>query len=106
MGGARRGAYANGERPRLAVERLEDATPALRARAAAAGAGARAWHVRGFGDFWQHMLVAEGAAEAAIDAPGLAIWDWAPMKMLVEEAGGRYEESAAWNGRIDVSELR
>ena len=36
--------------------------------------------MRGFGDFWAHMLVAEGAADAAVDA-GLAIWDWAPMKI-------------------------
>ena len=65
-----------------------------------------AWHIRGFGDFWAHMLVAEGAAEAAFDASGLAIWDWAPMKILVEEAGGRYEDPVSWNGRLDVSELR
>jgi histidinol-phosphatase len=62
--------------------------------------------VRGFGDFWAHMLVAEGAAEVAVDAPDLAIWDWAPMKIVVEEAGGRHEASVSWNGHLDVSGLR
>jgi histidinol-phosphatase len=67
---------------------------------------ARAWHVRAFGDFWAHMLVAEGAAELAVDAPDLAVWDWAPLSIILEEAGGRYESSVSWNGLIDVSELR
>ena len=100
------GAYANGEPIHVSrIEHIEDATLLVRAREAPALA-ARAWHVRGFGDFWAHMLVAEGAAEAAFDASGLAIWDWAPMKILVEEAGGRYENSVSWNGVLDVSELR
>lgn len=43
---------------------------------------------RGFGGFWQHMLVAEGAAEAAIDVK-MAAWDIAPLLVIVEEAGGR-----------------
>jgi histidinol-phosphatase len=47
-----------------------------------------AWHARGLGDFWQHMLVAEGALDAAIDAH-LAIWDYAAVTVIVEEAGGR-----------------
>ena len=100
------GAYANGERIRVSqIDRIEDATILVRARSAPALA-ARAWHVRGFGDFWAHMLVAEGAAELAVDAPDLAIWDSAPLSIILEEAGGRYEDSISWNGRIDVSELR
>lgn len=43
---------------------------------------------RGFGDFWQHVLVAEGAGEVAIDV-GLAPWDIAALGIVVEEAGGR-----------------
>lgn len=43
---------------------------------------------RGFGDFYQHMLVAEGAGEIAVD-PDLKPWDIAAVKMIVEEAGGR-----------------
>ena len=99
------GAYANGEPIRVSrIERVEDATVLVRARSAPALAE-HAWHVRGFGDFWAHMLVAEGAAELAVDAPDLAIWDAAPLSIILEEAGGRYERSVSWNGRIDVSEL-
>ena len=47
----------------------------------------RVWHARGFGDFWQHMLVAEGALEACVDA-ALAVWDWAELAPIVLEAGG------------------
>jgi histidinol-phosphatase len=43
---------------------------------------------RGFGDFYQHMLVAEGGGEAAID-PKMQPWDIAAVKIVVEEAGGR-----------------
>ncbi len=43
---------------------------------------------RGFGDFYQHMLVAEGAGEVAID-PEVRPWDVAALQIIVEEAGGR-----------------
>ncbi len=43
---------------------------------------------RGFGDFYQHVLVAEGAGEIAVD-PIVAPWDIAPLLVVVEEAGGR-----------------
>ena len=46
-------------------------------------------HARGFGDFWSHMLVAEGACEIAID-PVVAHWDMAAVQVIVEEAGGRF----------------
>ena len=46
------------------------------------------WHARGLGDFWQHVLVAEGALDAAVDAE-LALWDHAALEPIVEEAGGR-----------------
>lgn len=49
---------------------------------------ARAHRDRGFGDFWQHVLVAEGAGEVALD-PGTSPWDVAPLQVIVEEAGGR-----------------
>src|SRR5258708_8094182 len=42
---------------------------------------------RSFGGFWQHMLVAEGAIEAALDWPSKP-WDLAPLGIMVEEAGG------------------
>jgi histidinol-phosphatase len=47
-----------------------------------------AWRERGFGDFWGHALVAEGAAEAMVEVD-LSVWDWSAPKVLVEEAGGR-----------------
>ena len=49
----------------------------------------RSWVARGFGDFWMHMLVAEGSAEFAIDG-GLNRWDTAAVEVIVEEAGGRF----------------
>jgi histidinol-phosphatase len=48
----------------------------------------RAWSNRGFGDFWQHCLVAEGSVDVACD-PVMNVWDYAAVKLLVEEAGGR-----------------
>jgi histidinol-phosphatase len=49
----------------------------------------RCGRTRGFGDFWSHMLVAEGAAEIAIE-PEVAHWDMAAVQVIVEEAGGRF----------------
>jgi histidinol-phosphatase len=49
---------------------------------------ARVAHTRGFGDFYQHMLVAEGAGEIAID-PAMHPWDIAALQVIVEEAGGQ-----------------
>lgn len=43
---------------------------------------------RGFGDFYQHVLVAEGSGEISID-PIVHPWDVAPLQVIVEEAGGR-----------------
>ncbi len=43
---------------------------------------------RGFGDFWQHCLVAAGSGEIAFD-PIVAPWDIAALQVIVEEAGGR-----------------
>jgi histidinol-phosphatase len=48
---------------------------------------------RGFGDFWSHMLVAEGAAEIAVE-PQVAHWDMAAVQVIVEEAGGRFTNLA------------
>ncbi len=44
---------------------------------------------RGWGDCWGHILVATGRAEAMLDAR-MAIWDSAPLGVIVEEAGGIY----------------
>jgi histidinol-phosphatase len=50
-------------------------------------------HDRGFGDFWQHMLVAEGACDAALD-PVDSLWDIAALQVIVEEAGGKFTDFA------------
>lgn len=52
----------------------------------------RAYRTRGFGDFWQHMLVAEGAIDGAVDAIGLGAYDNAAVQIVVEEAGGRHTD--------------
>ena len=52
----------------------------------------RARRSRGMGDFWQHMLVAEGALDVAVDAVGVAPYDLAAIKPIVEAAGGRFTD--------------
>ncbi len=52
----------------------------------------RAYRARGFGDFWQHMLVAEGSIDLAVDAVGLAPYDLAAVQVVVEEAGGTFTD--------------
>jgi histidinol-phosphatase len=47
------------------------------------------WRDRGFGDFWMHMLVAEGAVDIAVE-PVVSIWDLAAIQVIVEEAGGQF----------------
>ena len=51
----------------------------------------RCWRTRGFGDFWSFMLVAEGAVDVAVE-PIAALWDLAPLQIIVEEAGGRFTD--------------
>lgn len=46
---------------------------------------------RAFGDFWQHMLVAEGAIDVAAEAI-VNLWDLAAVQVIVEEAGGRFTD--------------
>ena len=58
---------------------------------------ANAWRSRGIGDFWSHMLVAEGAVDVAIE-PSLAVWDMAALDIIVREAGGTFTNTAGQNG--------
>ena len=58
---------------------------------------ANAWRTRGIGDFWSHMLVAEGAVDIAIE-PQLAVWDMAALDIIVREAGGTFTNTAGQNG--------
>ncbi len=54
---------------------------------------ARSWAPRGFGDFWQYMLLAEGAVDVCVEAAA-NLWDLAAPKLIVEEAGGRLTDLA------------
>jgi histidinol-phosphatase len=61
---------------------------------------ARSWRDRGFGDFWGHVLVAQGAAEAMLEY-GPAPWDLAAPFVVLREAGGRmtdFSGRVAWSG--------
>ena len=51
----------------------------------------RAWRTRAFGDFWSHMLVAEGAVDVSCE-PEVSLWDLAALQPIVEEAGGRFSD--------------
>ena len=61
------------------------------------GLSRQCWRTRGIGDFWQHMLVAEGAFDVAID-PVVALWDVAALVPIVAEAGGTW---STVDGRAD-----
>lgn len=75
--------------------------------------GAR--RARGFGDFWQHCLVAEGALDVAVDAVGLGLYDVVAPRLIVEEAGGRFtdrfgsaepaDHAISSNGRLHAAVL-
>ena len=87
------GTFADGARCRVSsIARIEDcAVSTTSSRRMPAGWRTivqRAWSNRGLGDFWQHCLVAEGSLDVACD-PIVNVWDYAPVRLLVEEAGGR-----------------
>jgi histidinol-phosphatase len=87
------GAYANGERCQVSsIARIEDCVSSTTsARSMPDGWRTivqRAWSDRGLGDFWQYCLVAEGSVDLASDSV-VHVWDYAPVQILVEEAGGR-----------------
>jgi histidinol-phosphatase len=96
------GAYADGRRCQVStVDRLDEAQVCVTFSSGWEEAGltgklvalvGNAYRARGFGDFWQHMLVAEGAIDLAIDAIGLAPYDLAAVMVVVEEAGGTFTD--------------
>jgi histidinol-phosphatase len=57
------------------------------------GLARRCWRTRGLGDFWSHVLVAEGAVDVAAE-PEVSVWDVAAVQVIVEEAGGRFTDLA------------
>ncbi len=120
------GAFLNGERIRVSdCDDLKDATvlhAGLRLLRAAGhwegflrlvDAGSR---TRGFGDYYGYGLLAQGKAEIYVEVD-LKPWDIAPVKILVEEAGGRLTDFSgrptiydgrvlATNGRLHAEALR
>jgi len=75
----------------------------------------RVWRTRAYGDFWSHMLVAEGAVEISAE-PSVSLWDLAALQVIVEEAGGTFTDLAgrptpdggsavATNGRLHAEVL-
>ena len=57
----------------------------------------KVWRTRGVGDFWSHMLVAEGAVDISVE-PQLNLWDMAALDVIVREAGGTYTNIAGAPG--------
>ncbi|MFC0037514.1 histidinol-phosphatase [Actinomadura rayongensis] len=49
------------------------------------------WRTRAFGDFWSHMMVAEGAVDVSCE-PEVSLWDLAALQVIVEEAGGMFTD--------------
>jgi histidinol-phosphatase len=95
------GAFANGDPVHVsAIGRVEEAVLSFSIETKVPPLARDAWHARGLGDFWAHMLVAEGAVDGAVDSDGLSEWDLAAVQVIVEEAGGRFS-NAAGESRID-----
>ena len=55
------------------------------------------WRNRAYGDFWSHLLVAEGAVDIAAE-PELNLYDVAGVAIIVTEAGGRFTGVNGVNG--------
>jgi histidinol-phosphatase len=49
---------------------------------------------RGFGDYYGHLLVAQGAGDFMVEH-GVHSWDVAALRVIVEQAGGKFTD---WNG--------
>ena len=58
---------------------------------------AQVWRDHGYGDFWQHMLVAEGRIDAAAEF-GVQPYDVAAVVPIIEEAGGRFTDAEGRDG--------
>ena len=56
--------------------------------------------LRTWGDGYGYALVATGRIDAMID-PEVAVWDVAPMPVILREAGGRF---TSWHGNEDATE--
>lgn len=108
------GAFADGDRCTVSdVDTVEDAQMSITWNSGWRSStdslielNGRARRVRGFGDFWQHCLVAEGGVDVAIDAVGVAPYDLAAVSLIVTEAGGRFTDRqgvATWRHDTAIS---
>ena len=110
------GAYMarQGEAPKAIhvsrVNRMEDASMSLSSLTGWKAIGRRErlldltdriWRLRGFGDFWQYMLLAQGAIDLATE-PELDLYDMGALVPIVTEAGGSFTDLAGnpgpWGG--------
>jgi len=62
----------------------------------------RCQRTRAFGDFWSHMMVAEGSLDIAVE-PEVAHWDVAAVAVIVCEAGGRFSDLSGRSGATGKS---
>jgi len=62
------------------------------------------WRTRAYGDFWSHVLVAEGAVDLSAE-PELALHDMAALVPIVTEAGGRFTSLTGEPGPFGGSAL-
>src|SRR5580658_8096238 len=57
------------------------------------GLSRKVWRTRAYGDFWSHVLVAEGAIDISAENEA-TLWDLAALQIIVEEAGGAFTDLA------------
>lgn len=98
-----KGAFKNGERLHVSeVDAMQDALMNFGGPNRIIEAGLwdnftslvqRTYRQRGFGDYLGFAFVFEGKAETMIEV-GVKPWDLAPMKIIVEEAGGLFFDLA------------
>jgi len=99
------GAFTNGEPMHVsAVGEVEEAVLSFAIETTVPPLARDAWHARGLGDFWAHMLVADGSIDIAVEVGGLAVWDIAAVKVVVEQAGGRCTDLRG-DARIDTGDV-
>ena len=49
------------------------------------------WRTRAYGDFWSHVLVAEGAVDISAESE-VSLWDLAALQIIITEAGGIFTD--------------
>lgn len=92
------------------VDRMEDASMSISSLTGWKAIGRREqlidltdriWRLRGFGDFWQYMLLAQGAIDLAAE-PELDLYDMGALVPIVTEAGGTFTDLSGkpgpWGG--------